>query len=440
MNILEGLNDKQYEAVINTEGPNLIIAGAGSGKTKVLTHKIAYLIGEKNVKPWQILAITFTNKAANEMKTRVEALVGEAANEMWLGTFHSICVRILRRFIDRLGYESSFIIFDTSDQRSLVKQCLRELNIDDKLFTDRSVLSEISNAKNEMLTPESYKLRTNGEYRKEKIAEIYAVYQRKLKENNAIDFDDIINFTIDILTENPDVLEYYSDKFKYVLVDEYQDTNKSQFTLLTLIAARHGNITAVGDNDQGIYSFRGADISNILNFEKDFPGTKIIKLDNLVVKISFIENKQIKYVPTLFSLMPPDDDVDVSTLPPKSDAFIRKLAKYDAQLKESREVVLDLVKCGKTLIGLGSDIVGIYPNHDGWREFKAWIDLGVSPLHTMRAATSVNAMIVGRPDLGMLVPGKTADVVAWHRDLLTDNKAASECSFVMKEGNIFKNV
>ena len=237
MNILEGLNDKQYEAVINTEGPNLIIAGAGSGKTKVLTHKIAYLIGEKNVKPWQILAITFTNKAANEMKTRVEALVGEAANEMWLGTFHSICVRILRRFIDRLGYESSFIIFDTSDQRSLVKQCLRELNIDDKLFTDRSVLSEISNAKNEMLTPESYKLRTNGEYRKEKIAEIYAVYQRKLKENNAIDFDDIINFTIDILTENPDVLEYYSDKFKYVLVDEYQDTNKSQFTLLTLNAA-----------------------------------------------------------------------------------------------------------------------------------------------------------------------------------------------------------
>ena len=309
MNILEGLNDKQYEAVINTEGPNLIIAGAGSGKTKVLTHKIAYLIGEKNVKPWQILAITFTNKAANEMKTRVEALVGEAANEMWLGTFHSICVRILRRFIDRLGYESSFIIFDTSDQRSLVKQCLRELNIDDKLFTDRSVLSEISNAKNEMLTPESYKLRPNGEYRKEKIAEIYAVYQRKLKENNAIDFDDIINFTIDILTENPDVLEYYSDKFKYVLVDEYQDTNKSQFTLLTLIAARHGNITAVGDNDQGIYSFRGADISNILNFEKDFPGTKIIKLEQnyrstksiLNAANAIIKNNSKKYEKNLWT-------------------------------------------------------------------------------------------------------------------------------------------
>ena len=309
MNILEGLNDKQYEAVINTEGPNLIIAGAGSGKTKVLTHKIAYLIGEKNVKPWQILAITFTNKAANEMKTRVEALVGEAANEMWLGTFHSICVRILRRFIDRLGYESSFIIFDTSDQRSLVKQCLRELNIDDKLFTDRSVLSEISNAKNEMLTPESYKSRTNGEYRKEKIAEIYAVYQRKLKENNAIDFDDIINFTIDILTENPDVLEYYSDKFKYVLVDEYQDTNKSQFTLIRLLAKAHGNITVVGDNDQGIYSFRGADISNILNFEKDFKGTKIIKLEQnyrctqniLNAANSVIKNNEVKYKKKLWT-------------------------------------------------------------------------------------------------------------------------------------------
>lgn len=249
------------------------------GKTKVLTHKIAYLIGEKGVKPWQILAITFTNKAANEMKTRIEGLIGNIANEMWIGTFHSICVRILRRYIDRIGYNSSFIIFDTSDQKTLVKQCIKEINLDDKIFTDRSVLSEISNSKNEMLTPEQYKLKTNGEYRKEKIAEVYAMYQKKLKENNAIDFDDIINFTIEILTENPDVLEYYSEKFKYVLVDEYQDTNKAQFTLITLLAARHGNITVVGDNDQGIYSFRGADISNILNFEKDFPGTKIIKLE-----------------------------------------------------------------------------------------------------------------------------------------------------------------
>ena len=279
-NILDGLNDKQYEAVINTEGPSLVIAGAGSGKTKVLTHKISYLINEKNVKPWNILAITFTNKAANEMRQRIENLVGgQATNDMWIGTFHSICVRILRKFIDRIGFNSSFIIFDASDQKALVKQCLKELNIDDKLFTDRGVLSEISNAKNEMLTPVQYALKTNGEYRKETIAKVYSSYQAKLKQNNSIDFDDIINYTIQILTENPDILEYYSEKFKYVLVDEYQDTNKAQFTLITLLSARYGNITVVGDNDQGIYSFRGADISNILNFEKDFPGTKIIKLE-----------------------------------------------------------------------------------------------------------------------------------------------------------------
>ena len=279
-NILEGLNDKQYEAVINTEGPSLVIAGAGSGKTKVLTHKISYLINEKNVKPWNILAITFTNKAANEMKQRIENLVGgQATNDMWIGTFHSICVRILRKFIDRIGFDSSFIIFDASDQKSLVKQCLKELNIDDKIFTDRGVLSEISNAKNEMLTSVQYAVKANGEYRKETIAKVYSLYQSKLKQNNSIDFDDIINYTIQILTENPDILEYYSEKFRYVLVDEYQDTNKAQFTLITLLSAKHGNITVVGDNDQGIYSFRGADISNILNFEKDFPGTKIIKLE-----------------------------------------------------------------------------------------------------------------------------------------------------------------
>lgn len=280
MNLTEGLNDNQKEAVINTEGPNLVIAGAGSGKTKVLTHKIAYLINEKGIKPWNILAITFTNKAANEMKQRIENIVGsQATNDMWIGTFHSICVRILRKFIDRIGFEQSFVIFDTSDQKSLVKQCLKELNIDDKLFTDRGVLAEISNAKNEMLNPSQYAARANGEFRKETISRIYSMYQSKLKNNNAIDFDDIINYTIQILTENADILEYYAEKFKYVLVDEYQDTNKAQFTLITLLSARHGNITVVGDNDQGIYSFRGADISNILNFEKDYPGTKIIKLE-----------------------------------------------------------------------------------------------------------------------------------------------------------------
>ncbi|MBR3881994.1 MAG: DNA helicase PcrA [Clostridia bacterium] len=309
MNLLEGLNDKQYEAVVNTEGPCLIIAGAGSGKTKVLTHKIAYLIGENNVKPWDILAFTFTNKAANEMKSRVEGLIGDMANDMWMGTFHSICVRILRKQIDRIGFDTSFVIFDTSDQKTLIKQIVKNQNLDDKLFSDRSVLSEISNAKNDMLEPAAYAVKVRGDYRREKIADIYDAYQRKLKENNAIDFDDIINFTIKILMENPDLLEYYSSKFKYVLVDEYQDTNKAQFTLVTLLASKYGNITVVGDNDQSIYSFRGADITNILNFEKDFPGTRIIKLEQnyrctqsiLNAANEVIKNNEAKYEKKLWT-------------------------------------------------------------------------------------------------------------------------------------------
>lgn len=276
--IIQGLNKEQKEAVLSTQGPCLVIAGAGSGKTKVLTHKIAYDIAE-GIKPWNILAITFTNKAANEMKERIEKLIGDAAKDLWMGTFHSICVRILRKNIDRIGFKTDFIIFDTSDQRTLVKECLKSLKIDDKLFTDRAVLSEISNAKNELLEPKAYRVKYSGDFRREKIAEIYTLYQQKLKENNAVDFDDIINLTIKILTENPEVLDYYTEKFKYILVDEYQDTNKAQFMLVSMLASKYGNITAVGDNDQGIYSFRGADISNILNFEKDFPGTKIIKLE-----------------------------------------------------------------------------------------------------------------------------------------------------------------
>lgn len=277
--LIEGLNDRQKEAVISTEGPCLVIAGAGSGKTKVLTHKIAYLISEKYVKPWNIIAITFTNKAANEMKERIQNIIGDAANDLWMGTFHSICVKILRKYIDRIGFDHSFLIFDTSDQKTLIKECLKDLKVDDKLFTDRAVLSEISNGKNEMLEPKDYKTKYAGDFRRETIGNIYELYQQRLKENNALDFDDIINYTIKILTENPDVLEYYTEKFKYVLVDEYQDTNKAQFMLVSILASKYGNITVVGDNDQGIYSFRGADITNILNFEKDFPGTKIIKLE-----------------------------------------------------------------------------------------------------------------------------------------------------------------
>ena len=307
--ILKGLNDKQYEAVINTEGACLIIAGAGSGKTKVLTHKIAYLIQEKNVLPWNILAITFTNKAANEMKERILNLVGDVAQDIWMGTFHSICVRILRKFIDRIGFDSSFIIFDTSDQRTMMKGCLKDLNIDDKMFTDRSVQAEISNAKNQMLEPEQYTALANGDFRKEKIATIYELYQKRLKENNAIDFDDIINYTIKILKENQDVLEYYANKFRYVLVDEYQDTNKAQFNLITLFASVNGNITVVGDSDQSIYAFRGADISNILNFERDFKNAKIIKLEQnyrctgniLKAANSVIKNNETKYKKELWT-------------------------------------------------------------------------------------------------------------------------------------------
>ena len=279
--LIEGLNDRQKEAVISTEGPCLVIAGAGSGKTKVLTHKIAYLISEKYVKPWNIIAITFTNKAANEMKERIQNIIGDAANDLWMGTFHSICVKILRKYIDRIGFDHSFLIFDTSDQKTLIKECLKDLKVDDKLFTDRAVLSEISNGKNEMLEPKDYKIKYAGDFRRETIGNIYELYQQRLKENNALDFDDIINYTIKILTENPDVLEYYTEKFKYVLVDEYQDTNKAQFMLVSILASKYGNITVVGDNDQGIYSFRGADITNILNFEKDFPGTKIINVQGI---------------------------------------------------------------------------------------------------------------------------------------------------------------
>ena len=319
--LLESLNNRQKEAVVTTEGPCLVIAGAGSGKTKVLTHKIAYLMTQKYVKPWNILAITFTNKAANEMKQRVENIVGDAAKDIWMGTFHSICVRILRKYIDRIGFDNSFLIFDTQDQKTLMKDCLKALKVDDKLFTDRSVLYEISNAKNDMLEPRDYKVKYEGDFRKETIGQIYELYQRRLKENNAIDFDDIINYTIEILSENPDVLQYYTEKFKYVLVDEYQDTNKAQFQLVSILASKYGNITVVGDNDQGIYSFRGADITNILNFEKDFPGTKIIKLEQnyrctgniLKAANAVIKNNQVKYdkklwteneegsMPTIFS-------------------------------------------------------------------------------------------------------------------------------------------
>ena len=352
--LIEGLNDKQKEAVLATEGPCLVIAGAGSGKTKVLTHKIAYLMSEKYIKPWNILAITFTNKAANEMKERVEKLVGEAAKDMWIGTFHSICVRILRKYIDRLGFDHSFLIFDTSDQRTLIKECMKALKIDDKMFTDRSILAEISNGKNEMLEPKAYQVKYAGDYRKEIIGRVYELYQQKLKENNAIDFDDIINYTIKILTENEDALEYYTNKFQYVLVDEYQDTNKAQFTLVTILASKHGNITVVGDNDQGIYSFRGADISNILNFERDFPGTKLIKLEQnyrctgniLKAANSVIKHNENKYEKKLWT------ENDEGSFP--------VIHKADDEYDEGRYVVEEINHLRREEYFKYSDIVVLY--------------------------------------------------------------------------------
>ena len=255
------------------------------------------------------MAITFTNKAANEMKERITNLVGENAKDIWMGTFHSICVRILRKHIEKIGFDSSFIIFDTSDQKSLVKKCLKSMQIDDKQFTEKSVLSEISNAKNEMLEPEQYVAKYHGDFRREKIGQVYTMYQKRLKENNAIDFDDIINFTIKIFKQSPEISNYYSSKFKYILVDEYQDTNKSQFTLVKMLADVNKNITVVGDNDQGIYSFRGADISNILNFEKDFKNSKIIKLEQnyrctgniLKAANAVIKNNETKYEKKLWT-------------------------------------------------------------------------------------------------------------------------------------------
>lgn len=279
MNILEGLNPEQKQAVLHTEGPLLVLAGAGSGKTRVLTHRIAYLVEEKMVSPWNILAITFTNKAAREMKERIENLIGPEAHNIWVGTFHASCVRILRREIERLGYDRNFVIYDADDQKSLVKTCLDQLNINEKNFPPNSVLGEISRAKDELIYPDKFMRMYASDYRMSRIAAIYELYQKKLKANNALDFDDIILLTINILSGYPEVLDYYADKFRYILVDEYQDTNTAQYMLVSMLASRHRNICVVGDDDQMIYGWRGANLRNILDFEKDYPDCRVIKLE-----------------------------------------------------------------------------------------------------------------------------------------------------------------
>ena len=279
MSIYDTLNAEQREAVFHTEGPLLILAGAGSGKTRVLTHRIAYLIEEKGINPWNILAITFTNKAAGEMRERVDDIVGFGSESIWVSTFHSTCVRILRRHIDRLGYDNNFTIYDSDDQKTLMKDVCKLLQIDTKTYRERTILSAISSAKDEMITPEEYELNAYGDFSKKKIAEAYKEYERQLKANNALDFDDLLVKTVQLFQTEPEILEYYQERFRYIMVDEYQDTNTVQFKLISLLAAKYKNLCVVGDDDQSIYKFRGANIQNILSFEKEFEHTKVIKLE-----------------------------------------------------------------------------------------------------------------------------------------------------------------
>lgn len=279
MSIYDTLNTQQQKAVFHTEGPVLILAGAGSGKTRVLTHRIAYLIEEKGVNPWNIMAITFTNKAAGEMRERVDKIVGFGSESIWVSTFHSSCVRMLRRFIDRLGFDTNFTIYDTDDQKTLMKDICKRLDIDTKIYKERSIMAAISSAKDELIGPEEYELKVMGDFSKRKIALAYKEYQKELKKNNALDFDDLIMKTVELFQACPDVLEYFQERFKYIMVDEYQDTNTAQFKFVSLLAGKYKNLCVVGDDDQSIYKFRGANIGNILGFENVFPDAKVVRLE-----------------------------------------------------------------------------------------------------------------------------------------------------------------
>ncbi|MDD7402960.1 MAG: DNA helicase PcrA [Butyribacter sp.] len=322
MNILEGLNPEQEKAVKHYKGPLLILAGAGSGKTRVLTHRVAYLISEHQVNPWNILALTFTNKAAGEMRERVDQIVGEGANDIWVSTFHSTCVRILRRHIEALGYERNFTIYDGDDQKSLMREVLKYLQIDPKKFRERSVLSAISSAKDELITPEEYELRAQGDHVKEIYARCYREYEKRLRDSNALDFDDLICKTITLFEENEDVLAYYQNRFRFIMVDEYQDTNTAQFRLISLLANTRDedgsilhNLCVVGDDDQSIYKFRGANIYNILNFESQYPEAKVIKLEEnyrstqniLDAANAVIKNNNVRKDKSLWSQKPKGD-------------------------------------------------------------------------------------------------------------------------------------
>ena len=276
---LTGLNKDQLSAVTRVEGPLLILAGAGSGKTRVITYRIAHMIEDLKISPYSILAITFTNKAAKEMRERVNSLIGDRAKDMWISTFHSLCVRILRRDIERIGYNKSFVIYDTQDQLSLIKECIKECGLREDSFKPSSVLSAISGAKDKLLNPKAFEARYFNDFRLSKISKVYDLYQRKLKSNNALDFDDLIFKTVELLKTDEFVRDFYQRKFQYVMVDEYQDTNHAQYVLINLLSEMHKNLCVVGDDDQSIYGWRGADIANILDFEKDYKDAFVVKLE-----------------------------------------------------------------------------------------------------------------------------------------------------------------
>lgn len=279
MSIYDTLNEEQSKAVFQTEGPVLILAGAGSGKTRVLTHRIAYLIEKCQVNPFHIMAITFTNKAAGEMRERVDSLVGFGSESIWVATFHSTCVRILRRYADRIGYDNNFTIYDTDDQKTIIKEACKKLQIDTKMLKERTIMGAISSAKDELISPSQFERNAFGDYNKQKIAKVYQEYQSQLRKNNAMDFDDLIVKTVELFRQCPDVLENYQERFRYIMVDEYQDTNTAQFELIRLLADRYRNLCVVGDDDQSIYKFRGANIRNILDFEKNYMDATVIKLE-----------------------------------------------------------------------------------------------------------------------------------------------------------------
>lgn len=318
---LKKMNPRQLEAVLHTEGPLLILAGAGSGKTTVLINRIAYIIDQSLAKPWQILAITFTNKAAGELKERLTAMLGDTGGDVWAATFHSTCARILRRDGDRNGYSSHFTVYDTDDSKRLVKDCQKALNIDDKMISHKSILSEISHAKDSMLSPADYQAAAGSDFRLAKIGAVYELYQKRLREADAMDFDDLLGNTVELFRQCPDVLEYYQNRFRYIMVDEYQDTNQVQYEFVRLLAGKSKNLCVVGDDDQSIYKFRGATIENIMSFEKSYPNAKVIRLEQnyrstkniLNAANAVISNNEERKGKTLWTENPEGDKIQIHT-------------------------------------------------------------------------------------------------------------------------------